>query len=226
MHETPSLHSTKWGSRTTPTPAKAVLAHSVTLLGGQILNQGLGALRRIAGGNRAADGCGLRHEPLEQGDLRIIRRGIGAIDSIIYLVGFIVIVMFILSLLGALGKGGKGDRGWSPVASRVTTAGLSTAGLSCLEWSAVLAGAVLAAALSFVLITFGAAIGLSVASPWPNSELPTKPVASLGVFWTMAQQMGAIMVGGHVAGHALALARNRSRSRVPQWATSFGPSAF
>jgi hypothetical protein len=89
----------------------------------------------------------------------------------------------------------------APVASRTATAGPSTAGdLSYVEWSAVLAGAVLAAALSFVLLTFGAAIGLSATSPWPNSGLPTRLVASLAVFWTMAQQIGAIMVGGYVAG--------------------------
>jgi hypothetical protein len=88
----------------------------------------------------------------------------------------------------------------APVASRTATAGPSTADLSYVEWSAVLAGAVLAAALSFVLLTFGAAIGLSVASPWPNSGLPTRLVASLAVFWTMAQQIGAVMVGGYVAG--------------------------
>jgi hypothetical protein len=72
--------------------------------------------------------------------------------------------------------------------------------LSYVEWSAVLAGAVLAAALSFVLLTFGAAIGLSATSPWPNSGLPTRLVASLAVFWIMAQQIGAVMMGAYVAG--------------------------
>src|SRR5215831_1518169 len=75
-----------------------------------------------------------------------------------------------------------------------------TAGLSFVEWSAVFAGAVLAAALSFVLLTFGTAIGLSTTSPWPNSGLSTRVVASLAVFWTMAQQIGSVMAGGYVAG--------------------------
>ena len=75
-----------------------------------------------------------------------------------------------------------------------------TAGLSFVEWGAVFAGAVLAAALSFVLLTFGTAIGLSTTSPWPNSGLSTRVVASLAVFWTMAQQIGSVMVGGYVAG--------------------------
>jgi hypothetical protein len=73
-------------------------------------------------------------------------------------------------------------------------------GASFVEWGAVLAGAVLAAALSFVLLTFGAAIGLSATSPWPNSGLSAKVIASLAIFWALAQQIGTFMIGGYVAG--------------------------
>jgi hypothetical protein len=76
----------------------------------------------------------------------------------------------------------------------------AVAGTSFVEWSAVFAGAVTAAALSFVFLTFGSAIGLSAASPWPNSGLSSKTLASLAVFWIMAQQIGALIVGGYVAG--------------------------
>jgi hypothetical protein len=76
----------------------------------------------------------------------------------------------------------------------------STAGASFVEWGAVLAGAVLAAAISFVLLTFGTAIGLSAASPWPNAGASVKLIASLAVFWALAQQIGAFMAGGYVAG--------------------------
>jgi hypothetical protein len=69
-----------------------------------------------------------------------------------------------------------------------------------IEWGAVLAGTVLAAALSFTLLSFGTAIGLSATSPWPHSGLPAKVIASLAVFWTMAQQIGSLMIGGYVAG--------------------------
>src|SRR5215813_11093267 len=75
-----------------------------------------------------------------------------------------------------------------------------TFGVSYVEWGAVLAGAVLAAALSFVLLTFGTAIGLSATSPWPNSGLSAKVIASLAVFWTMAQQISSLIIGGYVAG--------------------------
>ncbi len=77
---------------------------------------------------------------------------------------------------------------------------VSTPGSSFVEWGAVLAGAVLAAAISFVLLTFGAAIGLSATSPWPNSGVSAKVIASIAVFWAMAQQIGAFMAGGYVAG--------------------------
>src|SRR6476469_2080850 len=83
----------------------------------------------------------------------------------------------------------------APVASRT-----ETAGLSFVEWGAVLAGAVLAAAITFVLLAFGAAIGLSATSPWPNSGVSAKVIASLAVFWAMAAQIGAFMGGGYVAG--------------------------
>jgi hypothetical protein len=76
----------------------------------------------------------------------------------------------------------------------------TSAGTSFVEWGAVLAGAFLAAAISFVLLTFGAAIGLSATSPWPNSGASAKLIATLAVLWAMMQQIGAFMVGGYVAG--------------------------
>ena len=73
-------------------------------------------------------------------------------------------------------------------------------GTSFVEWGAVLAGAVLAAALSFVLLTFGAAIGLSTTSPWADSGVSVKTLATIAVFFAMVQQIGSFMAGGYVAG--------------------------
>jgi hypothetical protein len=84
----------------------------------------------------------------------------------------------------------------APAAAR--TAAVETP--NYVEWPAVLAGAVLAAALSFVLLTFGVAIGLSATSPWPGSGLSAKVIASIAIFWVMAQQIGSLMIGGYVAG--------------------------
>ena len=82
----------------------------------------------------------------------------------------------------------------------ISSSAVSTDGASFVEWGAVLAGAALAAAISFVLLSFGAGIGLSATSPWPNSGASAKVIASIAVFWAMAQQIGAFMVGGYVAG--------------------------
>jgi hypothetical protein len=71
---------------------------------------------------------------------------------------------------------------------------------SVLEWGPIFAGAVLASALSFVLLTFATAIGLSATSPWPNSGLSARIIASLAIFWIMAQQIGTFMAGAYVAG--------------------------
>src|SRR6185436_20493887 len=84
----------------------------------------------------------------------------------------------------------------APAAGVVPTGALP----SFIEWGPVFAGALLAAALSFVLLTFGSAIGLSATSPWPNSGLSAKVLGSIAIFWVMAQQIGSLMVGGYVAG--------------------------
>lgn len=71
---------------------------------------------------------------------------------------------------------------------------------SFVEWSAVLAGGVFAAAISFILLAFGTAVGFSLVSPWTSTAATTKTVASMGVVWTVAQQIGALLAGGYIAG--------------------------
>ena len=83
---------------------------------------------------------------------------------------------------------------------QVGPASATQAGFRFVDWGAVIAGAVMAAALSFVFLTFGAAIGLTAVSPWPNSGVSAKTAASLAIFWTLAQQIGAFMIGGYIAG--------------------------
>ena len=78
---------------------------------------------------------------------------------------------------------------------------VASAGGSYVEWGAVIAGGVMATAISFVLLTFGAAIGLSFTSPWQQERgLSASGIASLAVYWTLAQQIGAAMAGGYIAG--------------------------
>ena len=69
---------------------------------------------------------------------------------------------------------------------------------SYVDWGAVLAGAVLAAALSFVLLTAGAAIGLSLVSAQTNSHSTT--AVYLAAFWAIAVPIGSLLAGGYVTG--------------------------
>jgi hypothetical protein len=89
--------------------------------------------------------------------------------------------------------------GPAPVAARPATSS-AAAPPGFVEWGPIFAGALIASALSFVLLTFGTAIGLSATSPWPNSGLSAKALAALAVFWILAQQIGAFLAGGYVAG--------------------------
>src|SRR5688572_12615295 len=69
---------------------------------------------------------------------------------------------------------------------------------SYVDWGAVLAGAVLAAALSFVLLTAGAAIGLSLVSAQTTSHSAT--AGYLAAFWAIAVPIGSLLAGGYVTG--------------------------
>lgn len=83
-----------------------------------------------------------------------------------------------------------------------------------LEWGPVLAGAVAAASISFLLLTFGGAIGLSLASPWPNAGARLWVVALVVAWWTLLVQIGSFAAGGYLAG--------RMRSRWGESATEEG----
>ncbi|MFM9849121.1 MAG: hypothetical protein ACKVP3_18400 [Hyphomicrobiaceae bacterium] len=68
------------------------------------------------------------------------------------------------------------------------------------SWGAAIAGSLLASALSFVLLTFGSAVGLSLVSPWTSTASSAKWAGALAVFWIIAQQIGSFLAGGYVAG--------------------------
>ena len=71
---------------------------------------------------------------------------------------------------------------------------------SYLEWGPVLGGAVAAAALSFLLLTFGAAIGLTMSSPWPYSGVSAARIAIVVGIWAVAVQIASFAAGGYLAG--------------------------
>jgi hypothetical protein len=70
---------------------------------------------------------------------------------------------------------------------------------SYLDWSPILGGAVAAAAISFVLFTAGAAIGLSLLSPYPTRSYGSW-AASLAAFWAIFVPILSLLVGGYIAG--------------------------
>lgn len=69
---------------------------------------------------------------------------------------------------------------------------------SYVDWPAVIAGAVIAAAISFVLLTAGGAIGLSLISAEQDSHATA--AGWLAAFWVIAVPIGALLAGGYIAG--------------------------
>jgi hypothetical protein len=69
-----------------------------------------------------------------------------------------------------------------------------------LEWGPVFAGAIAAAAISFLLLTFGSAIGLSLTSPWPNAGARLWVVGLAVGWWAVVVQIGSFAAGGYLAG--------------------------
>jgi len=67
------------------------------------------------------------------------------------------------------------------------------------EWAPILAGAVAASAISFVLFTAGAAIGLSLLSPYPLQSYG-KWAATVSAFWAIFVPILSLLVGGYIAG--------------------------
>jgi len=70
---------------------------------------------------------------------------------------------------------------------------------SYLEWSPVIAGALGAAAISFLLLTFGASVGLTLTTPWSSGKLMWAAVIGV-TWWSVMVQIGSFFVGGYLAG--------------------------
>ncbi len=73
-------------------------------------------------------------------------------------------------------------------------------GISHLDWGAIIAGAVLAAAISLVLLSFGAAIGLSVASPYPGEGASSTGFLIGVALWMIWVVVSSFMAGGYLTG--------------------------
>jgi len=71
---------------------------------------------------------------------------------------------------------------------------------SYIDWAAIIAGAVLAAAISFVMFTFGSAIGLSLVSPL-DADNPSPILFVIAAsLWFVWVAVSSFMAGGYLAG--------------------------
>ena len=86
----------------------------------------------------------------------------------------------------------------SGVAIVETGAGEKTG--SYVDWAAIIAGAVLATAISFVLITFGSALGLSLTSPYEGESTSLWGFALAAGLWLLWVQVSAFGAGAYLTG--------------------------
>ena len=87
------------------------------------------------------------------------------------------------------------------MARRALATAPALGGGSYVEWSAVIAGAIGASAISFLLLTFGGAVGLSLTSPLPyEGGLGAWGVMFAVLWWAVMVQIGSFFAGGYLAG--------------------------
>tara|TARA_R110002051_G_scaffold141578_1_gene214751 strand:+ start:2055 stop:2726 length:672 start_codon:yes stop_codon:yes gene_type:complete len=78
---------------------------------------------------------------------------------------------------------------------------------SYVDWAAILAGAAVATSIAFVFTTFGAALGLSFASPYAGEGSAFAAALAVGL-WMLWTTISSFMAGGYITG--------RMRRRIDQ----------
>jgi hypothetical protein len=71
---------------------------------------------------------------------------------------------------------------------------------SYMDWPAIFAGTVLASAISFVLLTFGSAIGLSLTSAYEGRGMSLFWFAIAAALWLLWVQISSFIAGGYLTG--------------------------
>jgi hypothetical protein len=71
---------------------------------------------------------------------------------------------------------------------------------SYVDWPAIIAGTVFATAISFVLLTFGSALGLSFAAPYEGSGMSLFWFAIVAALWLLWVQISSFIAGGYLTG--------------------------
>ncbi len=70
---------------------------------------------------------------------------------------------------------------------------------SYVDWSSILAGGVVASAIAFVFTTFGAALGLTLVSPYAGEGSAMAALIAVGT-WMLWTTISSFMAGGYIAG--------------------------
>lgn len=68
------------------------------------------------------------------------------------------------------------------------------------DWGAIIGGAVLSMAISIILLTFGAALGLSVISPQPGEGMSVEWFGIAAALWFLWVAISSFAAGGYLAG--------------------------
>jgi hypothetical protein len=82
------------------------------------------------------------------------------------------------------------------------------------EWTPSWVGAIVAAALSFVLLAFGAALGLAVASPSSSWRDTSAVLTLLSGLWLVLTALASFGLGGYLAGRLRIPLRPHTRDEV------------
>ncbi|MBE7184309.1 MAG: hypothetical protein INR68_07875 [Methylobacterium mesophilicum] len=85
-------------------------------------------------------------------------------------------------------------------ASVVVETGAERDETSYVDWPAILAGTVISLAISFLLLTFGSALGLSFTSPYQGEGLSAFWFAIVAGLWLLWVQVSACLAGGYLTG--------------------------
>ncbi|MDA9469618.1 hypothetical protein [Bradyrhizobium sp. CCBAU 53415] len=94
----------------------------------------------------------------------------------------------------------------------ITEGGLEGEAPRSIQWSSVFAGALAAGAMSFILVGFGAAVGLGVSSASPTWRDASAALALLSGLYLIIQAVISFGFGGYIAG--------RTTRRAPALATT------
>jgi hypothetical protein len=95
-----------------------------------------------------------------------------------------------------------------------STFGNDAGGTIYLEWTPAWVGAIVAASLSFVLLAFGSALGLAVASPSSSWRDTSAVFTLLSGLWLLLTALASFGLGGYLAGRLRIPLRPHSRDEV------------